>query len=136
VISARRSAILVLAATAVALSFVGLVALDYRATRSELVGLLREQAHALRESVAAAARSNRAASVFAASQLGERLLDRARALAELDRLGRLTPAAVRAASETEPLLRIALFAPDGSREDRAAGPPSDGERGGRGPRAG
>ena len=93
--SARRSALLVLAATAVALSLVGLVALDYRATRGELVGLLREQAHALRESVAAAARSNRAASAFAAAQLGERLLDRARALADLDRQGRLTPAAVR-----------------------------------------
>ena len=134
--SARRSALLVLAATAVALSLVGLVSFDYRATRSELVGLLREQAHALRESVAAAARSNRAASAFAASQLGERLLDRARALAELDRQGRLSPAAVQAASEREPLLRIALFAPDGSREDRPADPASDGEHDGRGPRAG
>jgi hypothetical protein len=134
--SARRSALLVLAATAVALSLVGLVSFDYRATRSELVGLLREQAHALRESVAAAARSNRAASAFAASQLGERLLDRARALAELDRQGKLSPAAVQAASEREPLLRIALFAPDGSREDRPADPASDGEHGGRGPRAG
>ncbi len=133
--SARRSALLVLAATAVALSLVGLVALDYRATRGELVGLLREQAHALRESVAAAARSNRAASAFAAAQLGERLLDRARALAELDRQGRLTPAAVEEISTREPLLRIAIFGPGGSREDLAA-PAPDGEHGGRGPRAG
>ena len=133
--SARRSALLVLAATAVALSLVGLVALDYRATRGELVGLLREQAHALRESVAAAARSNRAASAFAAARLGERLLDRAQALADLDRQGRLTPAAVEEVSTREPLLRIAVFGPDGSREDLAA-PAPDGERGGRGPRAG
>jgi signal transduction histidine kinase len=119
----------------VALSLVGLVALDYRATRAELVGLLREQAHALRESVAAAARSNRAASAFAAAQLGERLLDRARALADLDRQGRLTPSAVREAGSRDPLLRIALFGPDGSREDLAA-PVPDGEHGGRGPRAG
>ncbi|HYN03037.1 MAG TPA: ATP-binding protein [Vicinamibacteria bacterium] len=133
--SARRSALLVLAATAVALSLVGLVALDYRATRGELVGLLREQAHALRESVAAAARSNRAASAFAAAQLGERLLDRARALADLDRQGRLTPSAAREAGSRDPLLRIALFGPDGSREDLAA-PVPDGEHGGRGPRAG
>ena len=134
--SARRSALLVLAATAVALSLVGLVALDYRATRGELVGLLREQAHALRESVAAAARSNRAASAFAAARLGERLLDRARALADLDRLGRLTPAAVEEVSTREPLLRIAIFGPDGSREDLPAVPAPDGEHGGRGPRAG
>jgi signal transduction histidine kinase len=133
--SARRSALLVLAATAVALSLVGLVALDYRATRGELVGLLREQAHALRESVAAAARSNRAASAFAAAQLGERLLDRARALADLDRQGRLTPSVVREVGLRDPLLRIALFGPDGSREDLAA-PAPDGEHGGRGPRAG
>ena len=92
--SARRSALVVLAASAVALGLVGLVAFDYRATRGELVGLLREQAHALRESVAAAARSNRAASAFAAARLGERLLDRAQALAALDRQGRLTPAEI------------------------------------------
>jgi signal transduction histidine kinase len=133
---ARRSALLVLVATAVALSLVGLVALDYRATRGELVGLLREQAHALRESVAAAARSNRAASAFAAARLGERLLDRAQALADLDRRGKLTPVALREVSQGEPLLRIAVFGPDGSREDAPAVPGPDGEPGGRGPRPG
>jgi signal transduction histidine kinase len=132
----RRSALVVLVATAVALALVALVAFDYRATRNELVGLLRQQALALRETVAAAARSNRAASAFAASQLGERLLDRARALAELDRQGKLSPAALRAAGEREPLLRIALFASDGSREDRPAPSPSAGEPGGWGPRSG
>jgi signal transduction histidine kinase len=135
VTSGRRSALLVVAATAVALGLVGVVWLDYQATRGELVGLLREQAHALRESVAAAARSNRAASAFAAAQLGERLLDRARALADLDRQGQLTPA-VREASQREPLLRIASFGPDGSREDAPAVPGPDGEQAGRGPRAG
>ncbi len=120
--SGRRSALLVLAATAVALSLVGLVALDYRATRGELVGLLREQAHALRESVAAAARSNRAASAFAAAQLGERLLDQARALAVLDGQGRLTEAALGAVRERNPLFRVGVFAPDGSREDLDAEP--------------
>ena len=134
--TARRSALLVLAATAVALGLVGLVGLDYRATRGELVGLLREQAHALRESVAAAARSNRAASAFAAARLGERLLDRAQALADLDREGGLTPAALQEVSSRDPLLRIALFGPDGSREDLSTAPAPDGERGGRGPRAG
>ena len=65
----RRSLPLVVAATALALALVGLVSFDYRATRDELLGLLREQARALRDSVAAAARSNRAASAFAAAQL-------------------------------------------------------------------
>ncbi len=75
---------LTMAALAVALALVGLVWYDDRETRGELVGLLREQAHALRESVAAAARSNHAASAFAATQLGNRLLDQARALSALD----------------------------------------------------
>jgi signal transduction histidine kinase len=132
----RRSVFLVLAATAVALGLVGLVWLDYRATRDELVGLLREQAHALRESVAAAARSNRAASAFAAARLGERLLDRARALADLDNQGRLTPAAVAEMAAGDPLLRVTVFGPDGSREDAPAAPPAGGPQGGRGPRGG
>jgi len=136
VTTSRRSALLVVAATAVALGLVGLVWLDYQATRGELVGLLREQAHALRESVAAAARSNRAASAFAAARLGERLLDRAQALAALDRKGGLTPEAIREVTSRDPLLRIALFGPDGSREDLSAVPAPDGEHGGRGPRAG
>jgi signal transduction histidine kinase len=132
----RRSVPLLLAVTAVALGLVGLVWLDYRATRGELVGLLREQAHALRESVAAAARSNRAASAFAAAQLGERLLDQARALAVLDGQGRLSPAALEAVAERNPLFRVAIFAADGSREGQAGTAPPETERGGRGPRGG
>jgi signal transduction histidine kinase len=129
----RRSVPLLLAATAVALGLVGLVWLDYRATRGELVGLLREQAHALRESVAAAARSNRAASAFAAAQLGERLLDQARALATLDGQGRLSPAALQSVAERNPLFRVAVFAADGSREALAGGAPEAGGGPGRGP---
>ena len=132
----RRSVPLLLAVTAVALGLVGLVWLDYRATRGELVGLLREQAHALRESVAAAARSNRAASAFAAAQLGERLLDQARSLAALDGQGRLSPAALEAVAERNPLFRVAVFAADGSREGLAGAAPPETERGGRGPRGG
>jgi signal transduction histidine kinase len=132
VTSRRRSALLILAASVVALGLVGLVWLDDRATRGELVGLLREQAHALRESVAAAARSNRAASRFAAAQLGERLLDQARALAVLDGQRRLSPAALDAVTERNPLFRVALFAADGTREDATA----SGAHGGGGPRGG
>ena len=128
----RRSVPLLLAATAVALGLVGLVWLDYRATRGELVGLLREQAHALRESVAAAARSNRAASAFAAAQLGERLLDQARALAVLDGQGRLSPAALDAVAGRNPLFRVSVVAADGSREDMLAAPAPEGQPGGGG----
>jgi signal transduction histidine kinase len=99
-----------------AVGLVGLVWLDYRATRGELVGLLREQALAVRETVKAAARSNRAAAALSEAQLGQRLLESARALAALDRDRRLTPAAIDQARSRDPLLRIGVFAADGRRE--------------------
>jgi signal transduction histidine kinase len=123
-------------ALAVALALVGLVWFDDRETRGELVGLLREQAHALRASVAAAARSNHAASAFAAAQLGERLLDQARALAALDAKRQLSPAAVAAVTGRDPLLRVALFGADGEREDDGALVEPEGSHPGRGPRGG
>jgi len=135
----RHSALLVLAASAIALALVGLVAWDYRATRAELVGLLREQARAHGATIAAAARSNRAAASVAASQLGERLLQQARALAALDRERRLTPAALQALAERDPTLSVAVIAGDGTREagtTRSASDASEPAGGGRGPRAG
>jgi signal transduction histidine kinase len=104
----------------IAVSLVGLVWLDYRATRAELVGLLREQALAVRETVKAAARSNRAAAALSEAQLGQRLLDSARALAALDRDGRLTAAAIDEVRRRDPLLRVGVFAADGRREDAEA----------------
>ena len=85
--------------------------------------------------MAAAARSNRAASAFAAAQLGERLLDQARALAVLDGQGRLSPAALEAVARRNPLFRVAVFAADGSREGWGA-PSAEAGRGGHGPRGG
>ena len=58
-----------------ALTILGLVWLDYASTRRELIGLLRDEAVALRQTVAAAARSNRAAGAVAEGQLAARLLD-------------------------------------------------------------
>ena len=134
--SRRRSLMLTMAALAVALALVGLVWYDDRETRGELVGLLREQAHALRESVAAAARSNHAASAFAATQLGNRLLDQARALSALDEKRQLSQAVVASVTARDPLLRVAVFGADGTRADEGASAEPEGERPGRGPRAG
>jgi signal transduction histidine kinase len=111
----RRMA-LVLASALLALSLVGLVWFDYRATRAELLGVMRGQAVALRQTVSAAARSNRAAAALSEAQLGQRLLDQARALAALDREGGLTPAAVDEVVRRDPLLRVGVFAADGRRE--------------------
>ncbi len=113
----RRLAVpLVLASLTAALGLVALVWYDYTATRRELVGLLREHASALRETVAAAARANRAAAALSAAQLGERLLDQARLLAAADAKGRLSEATLDL-TRRNPLLRIGVFAADGSRAD-------------------
>jgi signal transduction histidine kinase len=116
----------VLASALVSASLVGLVWLDYRATRGELVELLREQASQLQAAVAAAASSNRAAAALAERQLGERLLDQARSLARLDAEGRLTQAEVDALVAREPLFRVAVFTADGRREPLGSWSAGDG----------
>jgi signal transduction histidine kinase len=134
----RRTAV-VLASVLLALSLVALVWIDYRATRGELLGVLRAQALALRETVSAAARSNRAAAGLSTAQLGERLLAEARSFAALDRERRLTSAAIDAVTGRDPLLRVGVFAADGRREDQSGaaadgeGRPAPGFGGGRGP---
>jgi signal transduction histidine kinase len=107
---------LVLASAIVALGLVGVVWLDYVSTRRELVGLLREHALALRETVAAAARSNRAAGALAETQIAERLRDQARALLRLDREGALTRDAVEEVTRRDPLFRVSVLRADGTRD--------------------
>jgi hypothetical protein len=126
IISRVRRTAVVIGSALLALGLVGLVWFDYRSTRAELLGVLRAQALALRETVSAAARSNRAAAALSEAQLGERLLETARALAALDRDGRLTPGAIEVATRRDPLLRVGVFAADGRREDAGS---SDGEAG-------
>jgi signal transduction histidine kinase len=111
-----RSQPLLLASGLGALALVAVFWLDYAATRRELVGLLRDQASALQRTVATAAQSNRAAGALLERQLGEWLLDKARALAELDRQGRLSQGAVNGLAAGQPLLRVGVFAADGTRE--------------------
>jgi hypothetical protein len=130
---------IVLASLAVALGLVALVWYDYSATRRELLGLLRRHALALRETVAAAARSNQVSAALSASQLGERLLEQARALAALDGEGRLTKPAIDEVVRRDALVGIAVFKADGSREGSAGhGPGSAGhpQVGGVGPGGG
>ncbi len=89
---------------------------DYRATRAELLALLRVQAASTRGTIAAAARSNRAAAREAEEQLTARLLDNARLLAELDRRHELTQTVVDDLARRNRLFRVTVLASDGSQE--------------------
>ena len=109
---------------------------DYDATRAELLGLLRGQAETLRQTVAAAARSNEAAGAVASKQVTERLLDNARLLAEIDRKGGLTQAFLDDIAGRNRLFRVTVFAADGSRENSGGGPGGPGAGAGPGGGAG
>jgi signal transduction histidine kinase len=94
---------------------------DYAATRSELLQLLREQAQSLRQTIAAAARSNQAAGVQAERQVSERLLDNARLLAEIDRHQALDQKVLDQIAARNRLFRVAVIAPDGELERSSGG---------------
>jgi signal transduction histidine kinase len=113
----RLSASRVLAATLVAAIGLAVVGwFDYRATRAQLHEILREQAAALRETIAAAARSNEAAAAQATAQLSERLTDNVRLLAELDRHQPIDQPLLDEIASRNHLFRVVIFAPDGSRQ--------------------
>jgi signal transduction histidine kinase len=117
------------------LGLVGVVTLDFLATRRELLGLLREQAAALRQTVAAAARSNREAARLAEEQLGARLLETARLLGEIDARGALDAARLDALVKRHELFRVAVFTAGGEIElssGGGGGPRFGGGRGGDG----
>jgi signal transduction histidine kinase len=123
----------VLAASAVAAAGLVIVGwLDYSATRQELLRLLRDQAGSLRQTIAAAARSNEAAGDQAETQVTERLLDNARLLGELDRRVGLTQELLDDVASRNRLFRIAVFAADGSRELSSGGGAGGGSGQGRG----
>ncbi len=113
---------ILVAALGLALGLTAVVALDFAATRRELLGLLRVHATSLRESVAAAARANRAAARVAEQQLGARLLESARLLAELDRAGQLDDERLETAVARHGLFRANVFDSDGRLERSSAGP--------------
>ena len=112
----------ILAASAVAaLGLVVVGWLDYTATRQELLRLLRDQAASLRQTISAAARANEAAGAQAEAQVTERILDNARLLAELDRRGGLSQEYLDSVASRNLLFRVAVFAPDGTRERASRG---------------
>jgi signal transduction histidine kinase len=105
--------------TASFIAAIGLVIVgwfDYTATRAELLQLLREQAVSLRQTIAAAARSNEAAGAQAEAQVTERLADNARLLAELDRRQALDQPLLDEIAGRNRLFRVVVFAADGSHE--------------------
>jgi len=104
----------------VAAGLLGVVWVDYTATRSELLSLLREQATSLGQTVAAAARSNREAGRQTETQITARLLDNARLLAELDRRGALSQATLDEIVQRHELFRVSVLASDGSLEIASA----------------
>ena len=116
---------------ALAGGLLAVVWLDWQATRQELVTLLRDQASSLRQTVVAAARSNRLASVEVEAQLVARLLDNARFLAELDRAGRLDETLLNETVSRHGLFRVNVYSPNGSPELVSSTP--DRPRRGRGP---
>jgi signal transduction histidine kinase len=99
-----------------ATALVAVVWLDWRATRQELLALLRDQASSLRQTVAAAARSNRQAATQVEAQIAGRLLDNARFLAELDRRGLLDRRLLDEIVRRHGLFRVTLYEADGSIE--------------------
>ncbi len=104
--------------------------IDYHATRREFVGLLRDQALSLRETLAASARANRAAARQAERELGQRLLDNARLLGEFDRRSALDQTTLETILRRNQLFRATVFDAAGRREI-GGGP---GGPGGAGPR--
>lgn len=111
---------------------------DHTSTRTELLSLLRDHAGSLRQTVAAAARSNRTAGLQAEAQLSARLLDAARLLGELDRRGGLSAGLLEETLSRHGLFRASVVSAAGTVEISAgaAGAPGRGPgagRGGRGP---
>ena len=89
---------------------------DYRTTRRELLSLVETHATALRETIAAATRTNAAASAFAEAQISARVRDNARLLASLDRERPLDAAVIDAIARRNELFRVMVYDRAGTRE--------------------
>jgi len=104
-----------------ALGLVLVVWAGNRATRRELLTLLRDQAASLRQTLAAAARSNNEASKQAAGELEVRMLESAYMLLELDRLGLLNENLLDEIVRRNRLFRVSVFGPHREAEYASGG---------------
>jgi signal transduction histidine kinase len=114
-----------------ALGLVLVVWAGNRATRRELLTLLRDQAASLRQTLAAAARSNYEASKQAAGELEVRMLESAHMLAELDRHDLLNENMLNEMARRNRLFRVTIYGPN--REEVYASGGARGPRRGFGP---
>ena len=137
------SAVVLGATAALAAGLLGLGWYDNHTTRTELLALVEAHALTLRETVAAAARTNATASALAEAQIAARVRDNARLLAALDRVRPLDEALVDSVAQRNDLFRVMVFGADGRREfttvSDAQGTATSGGRGpgpGAGPGAG
>jgi signal transduction histidine kinase len=121
----------VVSSAILALGLVIVVWMGYRTTSRELLTLLREQATSLRQTVAAAARSNLEASRQAQSEIEARMLATARMLVELDRRRVLDRNFLDELVRENSLFRVTVYGPN--REPEYASQSSAGPRRGFGP---
>jgi signal transduction histidine kinase len=121
----------VVSSAVLALGLVVVVWIGYRATSQELLTVLRDQATSLRQTVAAAARSNMEASRQAQAELEARMLATARMLVELDRRRVLDQNFLDELVRENSLFRVTVYGPD--REPEFASEASAGPRRGFGP---
>jgi signal transduction histidine kinase len=122
---------IVVSSAILALGLVLVVWIGYRATSRELMSLLREQAVSLRQTVAAAARSNFEASRQTQSELEARMLATARMLVELDRRRVLDQEFLDELVQENRLFRVTVYGPD--RKPQYASSSNVGPRRGFGP---
>ena len=108
----RGTARLVVTSALLALGLVLVVWVGNRATRRELLTLLRNQAVSLRQTVAAAARSNFEGGKQAASELESRMLNSARLMAQLDERGILDEKFLDETANRSGLFRVTVYGPD------------------------
>ena len=111
-IKGRGTVRVVVTSAVLALGLVLVVWVGNRATRRELLTLLRGQAVSLRQTVAAAARSNFEGGKQAASELEASLLDSARLMAQLDERGILDEKFLDETANRSGLFRVSVYGPD------------------------
>ena len=129
----RRTALLTLFAAILAVALIAVGWWDYVSARNEFGVLVRAQATSVRDTIAAAARANRAAADEAQAALAERLLDNARLLVQLDGRAGLDAALLDEVASNNHLFRVTVVDAKGRREFFTGADGTGSERGQGGP---